>query len=231
MRITTKVGCMMVAVAVAASTVSATVIYHDPTIGYANQLAQESAFLAATSGITTIDFDDIASGTPFAGDEYAAQGILFSQPLGAQMYISLPNIAFTPRTEPNVLGLGGGSTPGIEDLQLDLLTPQHAVGLWAIDSEFTAPGFDEQIEFYNAALDLIAVIPLPHLGYSSGGPEGNFFFGVISADPIARVIMREAPNEPEQFETVAWDNIYFGVPEPATFALLLLGGAAVLRRR
>ncbi len=216
------VGC------VAAYSAASVTVFLDPTIGVPFQEAQENAFLSATSGLTMIHFDEWAPGTILTGNEYAGLGILFSQPDGGQIRTFNNPATFTPRSEPNAL-FPYGEIPFPERLQLDLITPQHAVGLWLIDSEFTQEGYDETVDFYNAAYELIASLPMPRTDFINSGPDGNFFVGVISADPIARVIMNESPNEPI-IEDVAWDNVYFGVPEPASFTLLALAAVTLLRR-
>jgi hypothetical protein len=203
-------------------------VFVDPTIGVAYQEAQENAFLASASGLTMINFDEWPNGTILSGNEYAGLGILFSQPGGYQLRAYGDPQNGTPRSLPNCLVPFGGS--GIDErLQLDLPTPRYAVGLWLIDSEFTQPGFNETVDFYNAAYQLVASIPMPRTDYQTNGPDGNFFVAAISSDPIARVIMNEAPNEPI-IEDVGWDNVYFGAPEPGSLSLLGLAAVTLLRR-
>ena len=62
-------------------------------------------------------------------------------------------------------------------------------------------------------------------------PNGNFFVGLIANEPIKTVIMNEDVGHEIQNETVGWDDIQFGVPEPATLALMLAGLALAARRR
>lgn len=219
-------GCL--AGCVVSYSAASVTVFVDPTIGVVYQEAQENAFLAATSGLTMIHFDEWPTGTILTGNEYAGQGILFSQPGGYQLRAFGDPQNGTPRSLPNCLVPFGGGTID-ERLQLDLTTPLPAVGLWLIDSEFTAPGFNETVDFYNAANQLLVSIPMPRTNYQTNTTDGNFFIAAISSDPIARVIMNEAPNEPIP-EDVGWDNVYFGVPEPASFVLLGLAGVMLLRR-
>ena len=76
---------------------------------------------------------------------------------------------------------------------------------------------------------------MPATGFQTGVEDGNFFVGLIAMTPISYVIMHDAVSDPPPGvgaigETVGWDDIQFGVPEPATLGMLLLGGMALIRR-
>lgn len=219
------IGILLVAAIVAQS--AATTVFFDPNQGVAIQQAQEAAFLAATPALTVIDFDDQAPDAILTGNEYAGQGITFSQPGGYQLQALADNNNFDPPSPTNSLFPEGGS--GIDErLQADLVTPQLAVGLWIVDNELDSPTMTEDIVFYDANDQVIYSTELPHVGLSQG-PEGNFFIGLISDVPVAKIIMNESPDE-QYLENVGWDNVYFGVPEPSALLLLSLG-VGLLRRR
>ncbi len=228
-----RIACLGLASILALATCGAAfggyVVYVDPTIGVPLQNAQETAFLAAAGGpLTTITFDDVPGDTVLTGSEWAGQGIVFSQPGGYGLRALQDNANFDPRSAPNSLFPYGGSAGVDERLQFDLTSPQYAVGLWAIDNEYPAPQGVESLDFFDAAHNLIVSVPVPYTGYVSGGTDGNFFIGVISDTPIGRVVLNESANEPI-LEDVGMDNIYFGVPEPASLFGLALG--LLLRRR
>lgn len=221
-------------------TQAANQIFVDPTPGLAAQEAQETAFQNASGPLTLIDFEDQVNGSFLVGNEYAGLGITFSQPGGQDLLLLTDNPSFnnfTPRSGENALFADGGFNiiPN-EDLRLDLSTPQLAVGLWLIDSEADSPTpLPEKIEFYAADTSLIASIAMPSTGYRTGVEDGNFFVGLIAMTPIATVRMFDAVNDipsgaSSLGETVGWDDIQFGVPEPATMAMLLLGSVAMIAR-
>jgi hypothetical protein len=230
-RVLVYLATLAVAATVVPATLASTSIYFDPTVGVPFQQAQESAFLAAASGVTTITFDEFAPNAILTGNEYAGLGIVFSQPGGQLLRALGANANFTPVSQTNSLFPYNQSSPGDERLQLDLATPRYAVGLWLIDPEFPTPGVEDNIQFYNASHALLLSIPQPHLGYVSGDANGNFFIGVISSDPIAQVLLNEYPGDLPYEEDVGWDNVYFGAPEPASLSLLGVLGLAMLRRR
>lgn len=221
------IAVVLTAVVVAQSSAAVTV-YFDPTVGAAFQEAQESAFLAATPPLTKIDFDDQVGGAQLTGNEYAGQGITFSQPGG----YGLEALADGPNFVPRSLEIALFPYEGLEideRLQADLTTPQQAVGMWIIDNELVPPTGGEDIRFYDSSDNLIYSTTLPSVGAVSTDENGNFFIGVVSDDPIAKIVMNEGIGE-QYPENVGWDDVYFGVPEPS--ALLLLGlGAVLLRRR
>ena len=222
---------------------AAVTTFVDPTVGLANQVAQETAFQNASGPLTLIDFEDQTNGAAIVGNEYVGLGITFSQPgtSGLEMLATNPN--FVPRSGVNALWSDANQTDGTfnvlgeEDLQMDLTTPQKAVGFWLIDSEADSdPPLPESIDFFAADLSLIVSIPTPITGVKNTDENGNFFIGVISSTPIARVIMFDAafdvPDESSALgETVGWDDVQFGVPEPATMALLTLASVSLWPRR
>lgn len=225
----TLIGTIIVLASLTPFAVGAYTVYHDPTVGVPFQDAQEAAFLAATGPLTMIHFDDLASNTVLVGNEYAGLGALFSHPGGFQVRALGDNDNFTPRSAPNSLfPYGGGGVD--ERIQMNLTTPQYAVGLWIIDTEYATPGFTETLDFYDAADQLIYSLAYPYYNATTGSPDANWFVGLVSDTPIAKVVLNEGATEPI-LEDVGWDNVYFGVPEPTAFGLLALGAVALMRRR
>lgn len=206
-------------------------VFVDPTIGISFQEAQENAFLAATGSLSVVHFDEFTAPYLFNGDEYLSEGITFSQPYGNTMYVGI-GAGAVPRSAPYVLGPSGGHTEGDGYVAAELVTPQAALGFWLIDNDINPNGM-ETADFYNAADELIVSIPLPALGTPAENSDTNFFLGVISPDNlIASVIVRDSADEGGvgSDETIGLDDVYFGVPEPATLSLLLIGLVALRRR-
>ncbi len=48
---------------------------------------------------------------------------------------------------------------------------------------------------------------LPFTDYSTQDTDGNFFIGVISGTPIARILLHE---QPDDNDGIGLDNLYFG---------------------
>jgi hypothetical protein len=230
MRRVNWLSAVLVLCVAAAAAQAGYTVYVDPTIGVSYQEAQENAFLAAAGPLTTIGFDEWPNNTYLAGNEYAGLGAVFYNPQNKLGIASdLNYTTFTSRSPHCVLGPDAGTVAGDEDLQVTLTPARPAVSLWLIDSEFTAPGFAESVDFFDAANQLIASVPMPRTDYVNNGTDGNFFMGLISDVPIGRVVMHDAIAD--QVETVAWDTVRFTVPEPGALGLLVLAAVAGLRRR
>ena len=214
-------------------------IFHDPTVGITNQEAQESAFLSEVINVVLIDFEDRAPG-PIIGDEYISLGVVFSRPGVPDteplvIFDGTTSPGITSRSNPNHLNTNETALPADaskEQIQFEFITPQTAVGFWLLDSEKTAIGEVEDIQFFDATDNLLTSIPMPVLGDFTGGPEANFFIGLTSDVPIGRVLINELPGETGGEENIAVDDVYLAVPEPTSLtALVGIGSITMIRRR
>jgi hypothetical protein len=204
-------------------TVEATIVtYVDSNVGQPYQLAQEAYFLRDAGSPSVIDFDDKPT-VSVTGDEWSHLGATFSQPQGGGLYLKTLDNYNTPQSLANALWPKGGV--GLEKLQIEFSLPTMAVGFWVIDSEYNLG--DDYVDFYDSTDNLLLSTPLPFTNYFSSDRNANFFIGVISDRPIARVLLNEQYGDNEN---VGIDDIYL-VPEPTTICIFALGGLGLLRRR
>lgn len=111
---------------------------------------------------------------------------------------------FLPRSSPNMLFPTVG-----ERIEIEVIPPRSAVGFWLIDSEFDAGG--EFIAFYNSSGIEITSIDMPRTGFATGGTDGNFFIGIESTEPIARILINETVGDNEG---VGIDDVMIGPVGP-----------------
>lgn len=218
-------------------TANAAQLFLDNNLNPSLQNAQETAFLAATGSLTKIDFEDQNQGDIIGPADYA--GITFNKDDGADVWVLPANVNFAARGDDAIFPLirtdvGGNPSPS-ENIQATLDTPQFAFGLWLIDSEFDSDPSTELIQFFDVNDDLIAEFNYQQSDFVSkpgnGDDAANYFFGYISDTPIKRVVMNEATSGELFTEDTGWDDVYFGVPEPSTIALLSIAMAFILRRQ
>jgi hypothetical protein len=182
-------------------------IYLDRTPGSAAQDAQEAAFLqAAGSGLTRVDIDNLPSGQ-VQGNEWRDQGILFIQPAGEPLHLIAQNSNQVPSSPPNSLWPIGAD----ESIEIVLTANSYALGFWLIDSEYG--NSQETISFFDPSDNLISSFEMPRCGClaSHGSLQGNFFVGIISEQPIGRVLINELTLDTE---SVGIDDIFFSSCDP-----------------
>ncbi len=181
---------------------------------YTDPLAWQAA-LTSPNPVTSIDFDDLADGTPLAG-QYPS--VSFSAFNGGNPQAAIYNFAHSGLNVvslalPVLTGGGGG-------VAMDFAAAQQGVAFWYLDSEIAGNG----VTVFNGAKQVLGSFEMV---YPNPNPIAWRFVGFVdSAQGIGRIEV--AINGADM---VALDSLQFAaaVPEPASALLMLLGGVAVLR--
>ena len=191
-------------------------------------------FMATAGHATTINFDDLVGGvdiyhlTPVS-NQYAALGVVFSDPAGADGALIGDNIGLSGFSEPNVLFAWQHQSSDAGDLRLDFTVSPTTVSLDAMLSQ----------DYY-----------LEEIAYGPGGVYlGTFTFTPVSQYGVAQYDTITAPSaisyllltshpagDPAYFGNFSIDNLSFNAttPEPQSLIMLLSGVGLVgtsLRRR
>jgi hypothetical protein len=192
----------------------------------------KAAFDAAIAGLTdvqTVDFEGVASGTTFASGT-GTGGLTFDYAIpGFTLQVSS---TFGTTSGTNYLGLDNPDTAFNlgDSVTLQFGRTVHAVGLYVMAGNDALAG-DFELSVLNG------------LVLSSGVPDtlvsdGNaFYLGLVESDPgmgFTEATLRGVPAG-TAYLAFTVDDITSGVsvvPEPSTYALMLLGvGALALQRR
>lgn len=211
----------------------------------------------AGNPIIAIDFESLAG--DIAGQTHT--GVTFTSPDGNTLEVVAGASTFTPpgfagvidpdtnRLFPTsgrkVLSPGGVElAPGADlrerdSLQIDFVTPLSAFGLDILFQSYDCCTFVDYA-VYGAGNALLTSGNIGGNGGGGGLPGGATFFGVISdAGDITRIVFTESDGN-AQFPdaNIGYDTFRFGqgggVPEPATWGLMILGfglAGVTLRRR
>ncbi|CAN5134749.1 hypothetical protein BH11PSE10_BH11PSE10_10830 [soil metagenome] len=171
---------------------------------------------AAVVSVTSINFDDLADGTTLAGP-YA--GVSFSAFNGGYPQAAIYNFAHSGLNVvslalPVLTGGGGG-------VAMDFAMAQQGVAFWYLDSEIAGNG----VTVFNGANQLLGNF---EMFYPNPNPIAWRFVGFVdSAQGIGRIEV--AINGGDM---VALDSLQMApVPEPASAAMTLLGGALLWAAR
>ena len=184
-----------------------------------------SAFAAATSIQHTAGFEGLPYGVSHA--PFAQDGIKFTA-LGIDFYVTSPGQALTQN--PNTFPTSALSADGDENFRMELASGASfgAIGLDYATNRFGPP----IVRLYSDLGAFMGAFTVPI------APDSVGFFGLISTTPIGyatSIVDRGF------IEDTAIDNVRIGpvlamggVPEPATWAMMVMGFGAVglgLRRR
>ena len=197
-------ACMLISCIVAPAVNAGSILILDRTVGTAEQRVSEARFLDRAGAVDVIDLDNVKEGV-VKGREWSRRGVKFSQPDGGELALfdDSGNSNFTARSPFNALLPRSADAQRIE-LRID--PPTHAVGFWLIDSELNHA--TETIQFYDANDRLLMSTLMPITGYITGDATSNFFVGLLSSVPVARVLINEGALDGN--ETVGVDHVYLG---------------------
>jgi len=175
-------------------------VFMNSNVGVAYQQEQESFFLDMLNDPNvSIDFDDHPTGT-ISGTEWQSLGVAFSQPDGGGLVLVTADENRTPQSLPNALWPSSGN----ERFEMTFGSGKTAVGFWLIDSEYNEY-LNDTIDFFDSEGNLLLRIPVPFTNFTTNSTEANFFIGVISNIPLARVLVNELGGDNE---SVGLDNLY-----------------------
>ena len=172
----------------------------------------QASWESVVASSTLVTFDDLADGTPVA---LSYAGLSFSAFNGGNPLAMAYNFS---QAGPNLLSLGTPPlTGGGGGVAIDFSTARQGVGFWYLDSEIAG----NSVAVYDAGHQLLASYPLQW-----PRPVEWVFVGFSStAFNISRIEVTVAAAD-----MVALDSLQVAsVPEPASAALLLLGGLIVAR--
>lgn len=180
----------------------------------------QAAFEAATPALSLIDFEGVAPpGTYLSLPSYTDQGVQFTSTPGA--YGS--GVAVADRNAPTY------GAPYASDIIAALFSGSDLVvtfpaGISAVGGNFGPlyPSGDLGLTLTGTTGQLSNLFFSPAPGFGFGATPG-FYGWVVEGDTITGLQIHAA--------YPAADNVQFGVPEPASFSLLLLGVGGVLTSR
>jgi hypothetical protein len=206
-----KAGFALVALCLATGSVHSQTVYSD-----------RSAFLAATSATTTIDFNGIASTNGFVvygpSGSLTLNGVTFSTPGDVSLYVV--DAGYNGGSGYN---LGSSSGGGVASASGG--TPPHILNI-SLPGFFTAAGFDTST--FDSYTVNVSLSNGETTSYTTPGGANGRFFGLTSATGFNSLSL----SVDNGGDVLNIDDFTFGpnvpsaVPEPGSFALFLPGIAA-----
>lgn len=199
----------------------------------------------ATSNRTVVSFDNVASGTTIGANAYAGLSISARRIVAVNPQDFAPGLTVggaNVNSQPNGVSASlfySGSALSFDNLDdnftFTLDSPSLAAGLWIgnVGNSNNDPTTPTTVTFYSADGTVVAseVFRQGHVGQIGAGANNRFFYGVVGALPISYFSVQNAAFDGDGIilDDVQWAT---PVPEPASFALLLLGLSYLsLRRR
>ena len=244
-----------------ASAAQAGVITFDGSAGYTtfmNEYAAYRAFMGTPED--TITFDDIGASASPVGNYYTtSKGVTFSNELATVAVPSVPvggsavrllaasggayggwqQGAVAGYTSPATYDRVGGilynkvtNADAANQLTITFAQPVQQVGSFVSNSEAgTVDPMSMTVTAYDSAGNVLTTVTaVTHPWGSWDNIEG--FWGIKSDGRNIAKLTFLSPTPPPQYADVATlDNIEWVTPEPATMALVALGGAGMLLRR
>lgn len=188
--------------------------------------------LGAMGAVAYYDEATFLAAAPFSLDMESFENLPVDNAIDAHTSLTLPD--FTLVADDPLLSVwnytpswGGHATDGVQyvlagstayQLDFNLNSSVKAFGLNIIDWGDWGSG---TLTFSNHgdAQFSIAIAPLPD--------DNELFFGAISEQEFDRVTISHNITG----EAYSIDEVYYGIPEPATLSLLAVGALALIRRR
>lgn len=196
--------------------------------GYTDKAAFDAA-IAGLSDLQVVDFEGVAAGTTFPSGT-GTGGLAFGYTIAGQTVQVASTFGTTSGT--NYLGLDNPDTAFNlgDSLTIDFGRTVHAAGLYVIAGADALAG-DFELSTLNG---VVLNSGVPDTLVSDGR---GFWLGLVESDPtqgFSSAVLRGVPAG-SAFLAFTVDDIHSAVsavPEPGTWALMLLGvGALALRRR
>lgn len=190
-----------------------------------------TAFGAATSGVTTIDFEaqNTAGSFTFYGSGLNVAGVQFSAPLSSYLYVADPAAVNTAYQWGSGASLLFGSTNEGGNLVIQL-----GAGVFSFGFDYMAQA-DQAPDATGGLIYNIDVDGNAYSGTTANRPNREFF-GITSDTAISQITLTMTNTNTFRalpiIDNVSFGNVASTVPEPGVLVLLGLGlaGLAAARR-
>ncbi|MFA6185677.1 MAG: PEP-CTERM sorting domain-containing protein [Phycisphaerae bacterium] len=238
--------CAVAALIAVSGTAGASVLTFDGSAGYATFIDEYNAYRAFMgTPDDTITFDDIGPSAAPVGNYYlAGKGASFINE-GTAILLADDGGAVGGWQQGSVNGYDGTYMPNnnvlynkvsnanpLSELTVLFTNPVKQVGSFVSNStaSYTVP-LSTVVKAYDSAGNLLATVTAVT---RSWGHNDNIegFWGINSdAANIARITFLALTPPPQYVDVTTLDNIEWIVPEPATIAVLSLGGLLLRRKK